>query len=472
MIAREVINFARQNPEQPALVSGSERWTYADLVRAGKIATSQLEDCATKQVGVWCSDLATILANLLALDSLGASAVLLPASATEAQILQRANELQLFLVVCDRSTNTSAATGDGQLFRSIDLSKKPPEGCEPGDGGKSQVVLFTSGTSGEPKPVIHTWKTLSIGLNFHTKFSGRRWLLAYEPTSFAGIQVWLQSLLTGGCICTAATRDPVAIARLLLDERVEFASATPSFWRLLLHSASSEELSKSALVQITLGGEAVDQPLLDALHRNFPQARLTHIYASTEMGVCFSVSDRQAGFPASYLSNPSLPCQLRIGDNGELEILSKRTMLGYLGDQKRDTETESTVTFDGGRWFATGDLVEQRGDRILFVGRKSETINVGGAKVYPADVERCIRNIAGVLQVRVYGMHSSLSGQLVAAEIQAAANVDQEDLRTAVIAACRQKLARHQVPARITFCEQLPLNASGKVVRKEVLNGA
>lgn len=92
--------------------------------------------------------------------------------------------------------------------------------------------------------------------------------------------------------------------------------------------------------------------------------------------------------------------------------------------------------------------------------------------MYPADVERCIRDIVGVLQVRVYGMHSSLSGQLVAAEIQAAADVDQDDLRTTIITTCRQKLARHQVPAKITFCEQLLLNASGKVVRREVLNGA
>ena len=82
-------------------------------------------------------------------------------------------------------------------------------------------------------------------------------------------------------------------------------------------------------MQITLGGEAVDQDLLDRLHAAFPHARLTHIYASTEMGVCFSVRDGKAGFPADYLSDRSLPCQLRIASDGELEIRSKRAMVGY-----------------------------------------------------------------------------------------------------------------------------------------------
>jgi len=267
-------------------------------------------------------------------------------------------------------------------------------------------------------------------------------------------------------------RDPSATAQLLLRDQVEFASATPSFWRLLLHSVSNQELSKAALVQITLGGEAVDQSLLDSLHRAFPLARLTHIYASTEMGVCFSVSDGQAGFPATYLSNPALPCQLRIGAEGELEILSRRTMVGYFPGQEQSSAESPKNAFGRSSWFATGDLVERRNDRIYFVGRKSETINVGGAKVYPADVERCISGVPGVLQVRVYGMPSSLSGQLVAAEVQPITETDQENLRTAILSACQQQLARHQVPARITFCDQLPFNPGGKLLRREVLHGA
>jgi acyl-CoA synthetase (AMP-forming)/AMP-acid ligase II len=470
MIARGVLNLAHRDPLSPALVTSTERLTYSQLAESALSVGEQLFDCADKWVGVWCNGAQVLLSTLIGLDNLGADVVLLSTSATVEQARKIASELQLMVIVTNHFPTQTLADGSPRLFRTIDFKTTVPiaQGTQLLKSTR-RVVLFTSGTSGQPKPVIHTWDTLSAGVNRDPKYASRRWLLAYESTSFAGIQVWLQALLTGGCLCVPETRDPVAIAQLLLRERIEFASATPSFWRLLLHSVPNKELSKAALVQITLGGEAVDQPLLDSLHSAFPQARITHIYASTEMGVCFSVSDGQAGFPATYLTNFALPCQLRIGAEGELEILSRRTMLGYLPAQNRD-ETNEPTNFDVSRWFATGDLVEQRGDRIYFAGRKSETINVGGAKVYPADVERCISGVHGVQQVRVYGMPSSLSGQLVAAEIQPIAEIDQESLRSNILTACRQRLARHQVPATITFCDRLPLNASGKLVRREVLH--
>jgi acyl-CoA synthetase (AMP-forming)/AMP-acid ligase II len=481
MIAREVQNMAQHQPLSPALVSSTvanstQQWTYSQLAGSALSAAGQMIDCAGKQVGVWCDGAQPLLAALIALDSLRADVVLLPASATAEQVRKTASELQLTVVATNRFPIQTSGDGSQLVFRAIDFTKsqsaaEPTQQAKQPAGSARQVVLFTSGTSGVPKPAIHTWESLAAGVNRAPKYAGRRWLVAYELTAFAGIQVWLQALLTGGCVCVPQTRDPAAIAQLLLREQIEFASATPSFWRLLLHSVSNEELSQAALVQITLGGEAVDQPILDSLHSAFPRARITHIYASTEMGVCFTVSDGQAGFPAAYLSTSSLPCQLRISAEGELEILSQRTMLGYLSDPHPNGTSAPANPVDASRWFATGDLVQREGDRIYFVGRKSDTINVGGAKVYPADVERCIRSVPGVQQVRVYGMSSSLSGQLVAAEIQPIAPIDQEHLRADIMTACRQRLARHQVPAKITFCQQLPVAPSGKLTRKEVLHG-
>jgi acyl-CoA synthetase (AMP-forming)/AMP-acid ligase II len=186
------------------------------------------------------------------------------------------------------------------------------------------------------------------------------------------------------------------------------------------------------------------------------------------MGVCFSVNDGLAGFPATFLNDPNLPCDLRIGEDGELEIRSRRAMLGYL---ERQTSTKASANAAENRptsdWFPTGDLVEQRADRVFFVGRKSETINVGGQKVYPADVEQCIGGVPGVQQVRVSGMPSSLTGQLVKAEVEPVLGVDRETLRREILAACRGRLARHQSPASIEFVDHLPLSQSGKLSRSE-----
>ncbi len=101
------------------------------------------------------------------------------------------------------------------------------------------------------------------------------------------------------------------------------------------------------------------------------------------MGVCFSVSDGKAGFPASFLSNASLACQLRISDEGELEILSRRAMLGYIDLLQQSEAGGSSNHFDRAGWFPTGDLVELVGDRVYFVGRKSDTINVGVRQSLP-----------------------------------------------------------------------------------------
>ena len=160
--------------------------------------------------------------------------------------------------------------------------------------------------------------------------------------------------------------DPESVRKIASEARIERISATPSFLRRLLLHVDPQPLGKY-LSQITIGGEVVDQALLDALHASFPAARITHVYASTEMGSCFAVNDGQAGFPISYISNSGGACELRVSEIGELEIRSRRAMLGYLDNgPKRGAESSRSLQERG--WFQTGDLVEQRGDRYYFVG--------------------------------------------------------------------------------------------------------
>ncbi len=279
MLAREVSNIARRDGQSPALVTSAGRWTYAELAKLAAFVARQLGDVGGRPVGVWCDQIHALLAILIALDSMGLDAVLMPASATEEQVRKRAGELQLTVVAMNHDLPDETKPGTPLEFRRLEFeNENAGQLMPPQTDAFPQVVLFTSGTSGQPKPVSQTWKTLSSGVNLDPKYAGRRWLLVYESTSFAGIQVWLQSLLTGGCVCAPETRDPGAIAKILICERVEFASATPSFWRLLLHSVSADELSKTALVQLTIGGEAVDQSLLDALRLRVSQSAFdTHL---------------------------------------------------------------------------------------------------------------------------------------------------------------------------------------------------
>ncbi|NBW86423.1 MAG: long-chain fatty acid--CoA ligase [Planctomycetia bacterium] len=177
-----------------------------------------------------------------------------------------------------------------------DALELPP--APPGGGPRREfetvpphVVVATSGTSGPPKLVEHSWDSLLAAARLAEQWHGLAWLLVYDATRWAGIQVWVQALLTGGRLVVPASRDPDTVARALVDERVAILPATPTLLRRLTSSADRGLLERVALDRITLGGEAADGPLLDRAHAAFPAARITQVYATTELGEVFRVSD-------------------------------------------------------------------------------------------------------------------------------------------------------------------------------------
>jgi len=445
-----------ETPHATAISAHEGSWSYAELLEEAALVEAELRPLAGRVVGLAHDSLARRLIALLALDRLHCAACFFPRPTRQELVERASGQLEL-------AATMSQATGGTVRYARRD--RPSDESAESTSGGESQrdgeIILFTSGTSGPPKPVWHRWASLISAVREGQRYRRRRWLLSYDWSSFAGMQVWLQALLTGGTVCLPASREPAGVAEALARWQPEFASGTPTFWRMLLSSAPAASLRSGNLRQITLGGEAVDQGILDTLAGTFPQARISHIYASTEMGVCFSVHDGRAGFPADYLDSPVLGCRLRIADDGELMISSPRAMRGY-------AEGSADPGGEPGDGFASGDLVERRGDRVLFVGRKSSTINVGGNKVYPEMVEQTIRHIAGVREARVSALRSSLVGELVKAQIVPEGDViDTADLEKRILAECRRELPKYQVPAVIEFRDKLATNLSGKLVRGE-----
>jgi acyl-CoA synthetase (AMP-forming)/AMP-acid ligase II len=228
----------------------------------------------------------------------------------------------------------------------------------------------------------------------------------------------------------------------------------------LLLFADAAALRRIRLIQITLGGEVVDQRILDALHDVFPSARIVHVYATTELGRCFSVTDGRAGFPVRYLTEPSADgVELRV-DDGELIVRSANAMQGY----DRAGAPASAPAMD----YRTGDLVEISGDRVYFVGRLTDTINVGGNKVHPVEVERVLRAVPGVADVRVFAKRSSIAGELVACHVVPDEGIDIEQLRKRLMTICLDHLNSFQRPRAIEFVSEIALESSGKMSRSAV----
>jgi acyl-CoA synthetase (AMP-forming)/AMP-acid ligase II len=236
--------------------------------------------------------------------------------------------------------------------------------------------------------------------------------------------------------------------------RVTHISGTPSHWRRALMSPLAHEIRPR---YVRLSGEIADQAILDSLRSFYPQARIGHAYASTEAGVAFEVTDGLEGFPASILSTGA-PIELKVED-GSLQIRSAGVAVGYLnGELSPVADTEGFVD--------TGDIVQLRGERYYFLGRKSGVINVGGLKVHPEEVEAAINRHPKVRASLVRARKNPITGSIVVADVLLKDGTDQDTaLRQEIVQFCQERLARHKVPTAIQFVPNLNVSATGKLIR-------
>lgn len=406
---------------------------------ANQIATyvKQHANLAGQRVGLQMAPTAESLALFFSLVEVGAHIYLMAANAPKNSIAEWANDFGLATVFDRRQ-------------------KSLPGGSQPNPATTPSITILTSGTTGKPKAVEHTWQSLIRPVRKTDAARGTKWLLTFRPHLYAGLQVILQCLINRGTLAMPnEDSDAEAVAQLAARTGVEFASATPSYWRWLL-TLAGEKLGSIPLRQITLGGEAVDQATLDALRATFPNARLVHIYATTELGRCFSVTDGLAGFPSRFLQEVSADgVEMRIED-GELVVRSANAMSGYDGDSTHAPQS---------KWFPTSDLVEVVDDRVTFVGRMTDMINVGGNKVYPVEVETLIRSIPGVADARVYGEASSMVGELVKCDIVVQAGFEPANVEAEIRKRTLAELTNYQRPRFISIVEEIPRTAAGKVKR-------
>jgi acyl-CoA synthetase (AMP-forming)/AMP-acid ligase II len=383
---------------------------------------------------------ADLLIALVGCQDAGADLVLAHANLPPEQIQHLGTTLDVDTILSARARGVLAARK---------MSAGPPQ-------GNARIFLMTSGTTGLPKVVEHQYERLVGRIAPSAQLQANRqarWLLTYQPTAFAGVQVLLTACLTDG-VAIEAERTPAGFAAAAERYQSTHISGTPTFWRAFLMACEPARLPH--LRQITLGGEAIDQTTLDRLARAFPSARVTQIYASSEAGSLLAVSDGRCGFPADWLGQEVQGVRLRIRD-GILEVFSPRSMVGYhaLGHAPPTTE-------DG--WLVTGDRVRVEGDRIIFLGRRDAMINVGGAKVFPQEVEAFLLSLPDVAEARVQAARSPITGQVLVAQVVVAPGAAHpaDQVRLAVLQACRQRLPRHQVPARIEVVPAIPVAESGK----------
>lgn len=453
MLIELIRQAARQAPEQPAVISSHGIASYAECLARSEATASGLARLGIERFGCALGAPADILVAIAGSSAVGSEACLYPPDLDAGGLSAVASRFGHGVVVTDRDQPLDGA-------RTVTLQElvQPADERPPPLPGHAPVLILTTGTTGEQKGARHDWSRLVQGVRHRDERAGIRWLLAYNLNQFAGVQMLVHALASRATLVSPSSRRADDVIEALRLHGVTHVSATPTFWRLLAGRLDDESAAGLGLRQITLGGEAAPQGLIEQLQHLFPAARVSHVFAGTEFGSVVSVHDGRSGLPLSVLDRDAhADILLRVVD-GELQIRSRAGMLGY--HQRED---------DDGEWRATGDLVEVGPDRVHFVGRTSEIINVGGAKVHPLPVEEVVCSVEGVQLAAVYGHPNPVTGQIVAVDVVASPDVDDSELPARIHEKCRELPAAGR-PRRIRVVPELEIRGN-KLMRHEAPTG-
>lgn len=307
------------------------------------------------------------------------------------------------------------------------------------EAGRPGLVLFSSGSTGKSKAAVHDFVPLLEKFKVPRHTLRAITFLLFDH--IGGVNTLFYNLSNGGCIVTVPDRSPDTVCAAIEKYKVELLPTSPTFLNLLLVSEAYKRYDLSSLITVTYGTEVMPESTLRRFHELFPHIRLQQTYGLSEVGILRSKSRASDSL---WVKVGGEGFETRVVD-GMLEIRAQSAMLGYLN-------APSPFTEDG--WFKTGDAVEVDGEYIRILGRKSEMINVGGEKVYPAEVESVLQTMSGVEDAVVAGEANPITGQIVTARVKLSTGESTTEFRRRMWDYCRDKLPRFKIPQKVILVSE------------------
>ena len=447
-LSRLISTRVGSNTNHTALVGKNKNLAFSDLVGSSG-------DMHGKRVVLFITDTLELVKALVLLD--GSAQAICPISTgiskKELYHLVSKNEFDAVISDLDERDLEIFTEFNISVFKASEMALNEQNGIEPIYQSTTWLIP-TSGTTSLPKLVSHTLGSLGAASLRRKKLNEKNeiWGQFYDVTRYAGYQTLLNSLLNGHTLVTLSPVDPIhEKVERCAEEFVTHISATPSQWRKILMTGASAK--RIPLEQIVLGGEAADQQILNALSSFYPEAKITHTYASTEAGLGLSVSDQLAGFPMRFLDSFEGFSEISVHDE-RLFLRTISSASNYV-DGKRFKDSQG--------WIDTGDLVKIEGDRFFIIGRQSGVINIGGDKVNPENVRQTLLKHPDVIQVNVFGKKNPITGMILAANIQLKANVDQELAKASIKVFIKENLQMKDRPRLVRFVDDIELTITGKL---------
>lgn len=295
------------------------------------------------------------------------------------------------------------------------------------------LIVFTSGSTGKPKGILQDCER--VMRKFVEPRQGWSTVLFLMLDHFGGFNTLLSTFAYGGTGVCLPDRSPETVCRIIEQSRATLVPTTPTFINMLIASCCYKDFDLSSVRLITYGTEVMPATTLAKVKEIFPNARVKQTYGLSELGVLRSKSE----------SDDSV--WVRIGGEGFetkivnniLWIRSEANMVGYLN-------APSPIDEDG--WMCTGDHVEVRGEYMRILGRKSEMINVGGQKVFPAEIENILLAAGNISEVTVVAVPHPVMGHVVKAKVSLNEPEERFQLTQRLRTFCMERMAKYKVPVK------------------------
>lgn len=481
---------AQSTPDAVAVIAGKTRLSYRELDESSTRLAQRLLARGVRSgdtVAIALPRDEVLPAALLAVWKAGAAYLPLDPEAPMQRIaLTLDDAAPSLLLTTPAFADAFAGRGLPLLFAHAQDERYDAEAAPPlprVGGEHLAYVIYTSGSTGVPKGVEvgqrSFWNFLQAMQRELAPTPQQRYLAQTTITfDIAGLELFLPLTVGAAAVLTTTeiARNPLALARLIEDERIDVMQATPSLWRMLLANSDARLQRVHALI----GGEALQPELAQQLVRQ--AARVTNLYGPTETTVWSTAMEIRAeelaggNGAAPPIGRPLLNTQVYVldaagrpmptGSAGELYIGGQGVARGYRNRDELNAERFIADPFrPGGRLYRTGDLARWRDDGVLeYLGRADQQVKIRGHRVELGEIEAQLRGFAEVAEAAV-ALHRDAAGNaLLTAYVVPAAGADAkpEALRRALAA----RLPDYMVPAAWIELAALPMTSSGKLDRK------
>ena len=316
--------------------------------------------------------------------------------------------------------------------------------------GHPGLVIFSSGTTGAAKAVLHDLAAL-LG-KFEKPRQKKTTLTFLLFDHIGGLDTLFNTLSSGGAVVTTPNREPDTVCAAIARHGVHTLPTSPTFLNLMLISEAWRAHDLSSLAVIAYGTELMPEGTLARLREAFPHVNLVQTYGSSELGVLRTKSRDSASLWLEF-HNEGFETEVR---DGVLWVRAQTAMLGYLN---------APALFDADGWFNTQDAVVVEGSRMRILGRASDLINVGGQKVYPSEVEEVLLQMDNVKDVSAFAKASPLVGHYVAIRVNLIAPEPLVEFKRRMREFCRPRLANYKIPVHVELTDAAQFGARYKKTR-------